>query len=185
MPSTAHTLHCALLSLALLLSACQPQSSSPSPAALPTTQPSDDRGKSPSFPCPPARDTGWIRFSPREFAMFAAGAEDPRDSLHLRQVALATGLWRMCVSHDKATFYDTLPSGAVIGGVITRKPFGRSAHRLGFAEDGKALLTIDGKPFYGTDLGLPSLALDSLHITVDGQAIKIPPAAYEDRKSVV
>jgi len=64
---------------------------------------------------------------------------------------------------------------------IESAPFDSATHTLTYAESGHSVLCeIDGKPFRGTDGGMPEEAIRRVTITVDSIRVQLPREAYND-----
>lgn len=61
----------------------------------------------------------------------------------------------------------------------TLQPFDSTAHIIERI-DGEFVIAIDGRPFWGTDGGLPTSQVQELQVTIDGVRIEIHPALYSD-----
>lgn len=64
---------------------------------------------------------------------------------------------------------------------ITSAPFDSSKHRLTYDASGYPFLCeIDGKPFRGTDGGMPREGIKAINVTIDSLKVRMPRSAWDD-----
>ena len=68
--------------------------------------------------------------------------------------------------------------GEGLRGTVKIAPFSPDGHRLDYDE--KYLIKIDKKPYYGDYGTVPRTYIKEVTLTVDGDTVSIPPAAYSD-----
>lgn len=88
----------------------------------------------------------------------------------------------LCVSvctSDSVVIHDTLADGRRLDLRLYLRPFDSRGHALQYFPGPDSLIeAIDSLPAYGAGETLPTKRLDSLAITLDGQALVVPPEAY-------
>ncbi|HRD54605.1 MAG TPA: hypothetical protein PKY96_18340, partial [Flavobacteriales bacterium] len=64
---------------------------------------------------------------------------------------------------------------------IEPAPFDSSKHKLTYETGGyAALCEIDGRPFFGTDGGMPRKSIKRVAVTIDSASVQIPRSAWDD-----
>ncbi|MDQ6761996.1 MAG: hypothetical protein M3015_05125 [Bacteroidota bacterium] len=70
--------------------------------------------------------------------------------------------------------------GDNIKATIKSAPFDPAKHKLMFDDDEKFVIKIDRKAYYGGYGTVPFTYISNITLTVDGDTVNIPPAAYAD-----
>lgn len=106
-----------------------------------------------------------IRFDLASFTM--GGVNESIGKLPL------TGIPPTAFSDEHITF-----EGENVKVTITAGRFQPSKHKLTY--DDKYLVKINGKPYHGVYGEIPQESISSLTVTINGDSVVIPPAAYAD-----
>ncbi len=107
--------------------------------------------------------------------------EGPQDVMFISNRDLLNGL---CIKHcgsSEVKILDTLADGKILQMGLHTRPFVADSHTFRFLNESDSILeSIDGQISFGAVEALPRQEVDSLWITLDGQALEIPRSAYQN-----